>query len=158
MMFNYNRKGLDKKAELFFVQADAEGTREHPEGQNWHKHAKVHNHMEMEGSRCCCTSNQFLSTGSDLFVPVPVGLLVHGFRDTVYHNPVWKQMVEVRRHESIVENIPGMELKKVNCKLTDTKHTKAKLKDGTNTVTYIFIYIYIYFSLLEIPKFVSVID
>ena len=117
------------------MQADTEGMRECPEGQNWHKHAKVHNHTGMEGRPCCYTSNQLLSTGSDLYVPVPVGLPVHGFWDTVYHNPVWNQMVEVRRHKSIVVNIPGMELEKVNCKLTDTEQTKAKLKDDTNTVT-----------------------
>ena len=40
-----------------------------------------------------------------------------------------KQMCELRRHESVVEKIPWMELEEVNCKLTT--NTKAKPKDGT---------------------------
>ena len=56
---------------------------------------------------------------------------MYGFQDPVHHNPVWKQMCEVRTYESIVEKIPGMELEEVNCKLTE--NTKAKLKDGTVT-------------------------
>ena len=46
----------------------------------------------MEGGPCCCTSNQFMSTGSEPYIAVPVGLPVYGFQDPVHHNPVWKQM------------------------------------------------------------------
>ena len=128
-MFNHNRKVLDKKAELLIAKADEEGRQEGSEGQNWHKHAKVYNHLE--GGLCCCTSNQFMSTGSDPYIAAPIGLLVYGFRDPIHHNPVWKQMCEVKRYESIIEKIPGMELEEVNCKLTE--NTKVKLKDGTVT-------------------------
>ena len=75
----------------------------------------------MEGcqNKCCCASNQF--TASALHIDV------HGF--PIYRDPVWKQMCEMRRHVSVIEKIPGMELEEVNCKLTT--NTKANPKDGT---------------------------
>ena len=48
-MFNHNGKVLDKNTELLFMKADEEGRRESLEGQNWQKHAKVHNQY---GNRC----------------------------------------------------------------------------------------------------------
>ena len=75
----------------------------------------------MEGCQNkCCASNQF--TARALHIDV------YGF--PVHHNPVWKQMCELSRHESVIEKIPGMELKEDNCKLT--ANTKAKPKDGTD--------------------------
>ena len=122
----FNGKVLGKNADLLFAMSDEEGRGEGSEGQ---KHVKVHNHLE--GGPCCCTSNQFTSTGSELHIAVPIGLLVYGFWDPVHHNLVWKQMCEVRRYKSIIEKIPGMELEEVNCKLSE--NTKAKPKDGTVT-------------------------
>ena len=128
------REVLDKKADLLFVMADEVGRGEASEGQ---KLGKVHSHhaclgldedeWNIEGCLCCCTSNQF--TSSALHIGVPIGVPVYGF--PVHHNPVWKQMCEVRRYESIIEKIPGMELEEVTCKLTED--TKAKSKDGTVT-------------------------
>ena len=128
-MFNHNGAVLDKKADLLFAMADQVGRGEVSKGQ---KHGKVHSHhacldldedeWNMEGSQNkCCASNQFTSSA------LHIG--VYGF--PVHHNPVWKQMCEVRRYESVVETIPGMELEEVNCKLTE--NTKAKPKDGTVT-------------------------
>ena len=88
------------------------------------KRGKVHRHhaclcldqdeCNMEGCQNkCCASNQF--TTSALHIDV------HGF--PIHHNPVLKQMCELRRHESVIEKIPGMELEEVNCKLTT--NTKA---------------------------------
>ena len=75
----------------------------------------------MEGfQNKCCASYQF--TACALHIDV------YGF--SVHHNPVWKQMCELSRHESVVEKIPGMELEEDNCKLT--VNTKAKPKDGTD--------------------------
>ena len=128
-MFYHNRVVLDKKTDLLFSMADKVGRGEVSKGQ---KRGKVHSHhaclgldedeWNMEGGPCCYTSNQFTSSA------LPIGVPVYGF--PIHHNPVWKQMFEVRRYESVVETIPGMELE-VNCKLTE--NTKAKPKDGTVT-------------------------
>ena len=129
-MLNHNGAVLDKKADRLFVMADKVGRGEVSEGQ---KHGKVHRHhaclglnqyeWNMEGSqnKCCCISNQF--TSSALHIDV--------YDFPIHHNPVWKQMCEVRRYEYTVEKIQGMELEEVICKLT--KNTKAKPKDGTVT-------------------------
>ena len=36
-----------------------------------------------------------------------------------HDNPVWQKMSDLRRHKSLVENIPGMELQDMRCKQAD---------------------------------------
>ena len=103
-MFNYHARKLNWKAKSLFAAASGEvfSSKNCQEGAVTRK-------VSHEGSRKERCENLFPTGGCSADEN---GLISHD-------NPVWQKMSALRRHESLVENIPGMELQEMRCKQVD---------------------------------------
>ena len=112
-MFTYHKRELDQFAKSLFATANTDVFKVGLENAifkcGYSFDVPYEDDSGMETYDLKNSSTRMSSSGSG-----GCSVAKYGFPNR--YNPVWKRMTELRRHESLVEKIPGMESQKIKCR------------------------------------------